>query len=171
MGKFQSLCTVQRHQKHSVLLLIHVINIRNKCDFFQEAGKCRFLMLRLIGNNLGKEFVHVFHTAFRFFLLSLCLQQIHIARCIDDILQKLFQPVNSQTASEYLYHIDKRCNLGCTFAKCRDLFRLPQCIIKTQIIFVCIILYLCDRCRTDPTLRDIDDTFYRHIIASVIDRL
>ena len=36
--KFQSLCTVQSHQYHIILILIYRINIRDQRNFFQESG-------------------------------------------------------------------------------------------------------------------------------------
>ena len=158
------------HQKDSVIILIHTINIRHQRNFLQELTQRRLIMGFFIGCHLADQLIDIFNPRLCLFL-TVCLQIPDISCRFNNILDQIRQRIHLELTAEHLYHIHEGSQLCTASSYGTDLIRLLQCIIKADPLFICIILYFGNRRSTDPSLRDIDDTLYGKIIPSIINRL
>ena len=168
--KFKTFRAVQSHQKYAVITLFHRIDICYQCHFLQKSGQTWIFCLILVRRCFGYQLIDIFDTCFCFIRIF-CFKLFHITCLFNQLFQQLFYRQILYLATEFLNEFHERTYFCTSTTKCRDLFRLSKCLIKTDTISIRIILHLSESCRTDTTFWYIDDPFDCYIVFRIINGL
>ena len=87
--ELQSLCAVQGHEHHIILVLIQTVNIRHKSDFFQEsAERCHLIPVRtvlLISRSLTDQLIDILYPRLGIFRV-VRIQIFNVSGLLDHLI-------------------------------------------------------------------------------------
>ena len=174
MRELQPFGTVQCHKDNIILFFIQTVNIRNQRHFFQKSTQCsRFISIfccLFVCGCLIDQFINIFLSRLCI-LFILGIQTLHISRLFDHFPQQIRNAHLSGKPFKIFDQSCKRIQICCTSSDSRDQLGSHQRLIKSKPTFCSRLLDPVDRSQTNAPFWHINDSSYRNIIHSIINRL
>ena len=172
MGKFQALGTVQGHKQDLVVRILHTVDIRHQCHFFQKSGKSRRFLngIFLIVHDFADQLVQVAGSVLGILIIGL-LQVFQVIGPADNGLQKVLQAAFLHGPSEFSDHGRKSFQPAFCLADGRDLSGSFQSLIEGKIPLCCKIHDPAYGSLADAPSGNIEDPADRQIIPGIVHSL